>query len=318
MRLAVAVVLAGLLAGCSARPAAPTPHHDAQTGPPSATRAAIDAYVEVYPWGCGPVSCWGNSTNTLFQAADNQSIKAVSLDVATSQMDSAFRWALACHTTDDDDRCARPLATGRDAPPFHVDASGLDLPTGALLLFWIARDTPDPLLGIPIAFLGANHVTGNVTLAEEPRSTFDLVEVPVSLDGQSGPCALFVDPDCTGVPGGTQKTLSGIHGTVVAANLTMTWTSLTPADRVLRFVLYPARCVGSCPRPAEAHGPSPLQLTNASMYFERGVTVAVFQGDPTGADSTGIAFEFAGTRTPVHLEGDLTVRLDRGEGKDSG
>lgn len=138
----------------------------------------------------------------------------------------------------------------------------------------------------------------------EPASTEDAMdstaptETPFAKDGMIGPAA-YVCPlvGCVGGEPMSDRTWDApFEGTLVAANLTLTWDAMTPATQDL--------VVGLAHGPADARkyeltsGPSPLELTVDGLTLTKGDDVRVFVWVPTplmvAAASTPQAFHVEG------------------------
>lgn len=318
VRIGSLVALVILLAGCSQPTPSPTP----VTEPLGMTLASAPVDAQVYissTRGCLQSVCGGGRfADTLYTAPDNASVRGISIDVgAVQRLDQTLTWRMTC---DDDDRggddgpCHRPLAQGQAKLPTHIEVADLNLTPGTIVLFSLTMPpavTPFVDTFLTIAY-GSSHVTGSALLASNgsapPPIRTELL--PVSFDGQSGPCYL-VEPNCTQWPGGTQFDVRG-NGSFVGGDLTMTWTSTTPLDSTLRLTLDPTGCP-DCDL-VQVQGTSPLVLHAAGVRLGTTATIEVYHGDPTGLDPTGFVFVYTGTRTPVHIEGTLVVKLDAPEG----
>lgn len=302
-----------VLAGCS-EPASPSQPAASPTPALVLGNETLDVLVPVgtNP-GCTQVVCSGGSfPRVLFEASANASIRALDLEIGAVQAeDRPVTWKLTCQALEDEDPgCIRALAGGRDPLPHRVTVAPLNLTPGTtLLLELVVPPTVTPVVDQAVTIVnGQSRVTGTVQVATVGNGSAPVevpkVTVPVSFDGHSGPCDL-VSPGCTHWPGGTES-VHEVPGTVVAVNVTMTWTSLSPLDEVLELYVGPAFCTGPCPEPQRVQGRSPLVVDLPALKLPDEVRFAVYHADPTGADPTGFAFVYTGTRTPVHVEGTVT------------
>lgn len=313
MRVPSAVVVLLLLAGCSGPPAPPA--EPAVPDPPEVRLTEIDASVRIaVPEGCNPAFCYMAGSPTLLHAvAMDETATALVLDLgAAGRSDSPVDWEVSCKAPDDEDpACLRVLGRGRDLLPLHLEFLGLQLPPGTLVSLLLAA----PSVGDPVADMalqpawGQSHVTGrvdSVALSPESASPFEFIEMPVAWEGDSGPCAFFVDPECVTTPGAYYP-WQNLEGSVVAANLTLTWVSTTPADEVFQLSLR-GRCEPSCPKGVVVEGRSPLRIEAEGLDLGDDPYAMIYHSDPTGLEPTGFVFLYTGTKTPFLLEGTLTLR----------
>jgi hypothetical protein len=282
---------------------------------------SAQVYVSAHG-GCTVIVCSGGSFPSLiYTSAEDASVQAVRFDIAAIPYeDRPVEWKLTCVAEDDEDPgCLRPLGHGQEPLPAHVEAAALNLTPGTELWLEVVIPTiASPMVDSFLILVGDTDVEGAVDLALVGNASDApdriLETVPVSFDGNSGPCYL-VEPYCTGWPGGTRFPLEMI-GTIVAVNLTMTWTSLSVADEILALEVGQFVGCTSCGQP-RIEGPSPLVLDQGGLELEDPYTdVMVAHGDPTGLDPLGYTFEYTGTRTPVHVEGTVTFELDPDEPED--
>ncbi|HUR25363.1 MAG TPA: hypothetical protein VM327_05030 [Candidatus Thermoplasmatota archaeon] len=321
-KVLVTVLLAAMLGGCADQPEFEGSEVQGPAAPAMEPRMFdVDVFVRSRP-GCTVAVCAGGGVPAVIYASpDDASIRAVAFDIAkVDGEDRPVEWKLTCVAADDEDPgCLRPLAHGQEPLPVHVESHGLNLtPATELLLELVIPPIVTPVVDnlATIAF-GSTAVRGTVDLAllgnasGIPPSVLETIAV--SFEGHSGPCFFVaVEPNCTHWPGGTRFIVDGFEGTAVAANLTMTWTSTSPADEVLELWVGPYSCSTTCPPAVRTAGTSPLVVDLRDLQFRDDVDLSVYHADPTGADPTGFGAAYIGTRTPLQVEGSVTVELTPG------
>jgi hypothetical protein len=293
-----------LLAGC----AGPAPLPIEPSPPVLVERLPIDEqiYFAEKP-GCQVVRCTLEVPPRLvLQAPDDGSIVGLRINIGNaSGVDGPVEWKLSCMAIvpSDEDGCHRALARGRDVLPKQVDVTGIQLPPGAEILLSLVV----PQDGVPLVFgllRDPSHVTGTAEFIRvEGAESLTVQVVDVSFDGHAGPCTVE-EKDCPKSPGGSEFSIDSLDGTVIRANLTMTWISTSDLDQELTLRLS-AYCGSTCPRAVLQNGTSPLALEAGGLRFRDELRIAVSDDEP---DATGYnVLEFVGTRTPVHIEGTLLV-----------
>jgi hypothetical protein len=314
-------VLAGLvvlaLSGCSSPPPAEAPL-ELPADPPVVGEQPFEssAYPRPPP-GCAQVTCWaGAEPDDVYVVPTNASATALAMDVsATTAYAGTVRWKVTCRgILDEEPACLRPLASGEEPLPFHVDLPGLALPPKTVVLLELMVPGTAPVAdGFTTLVYGSSRVTGTAALewlaeADVPRPA--LVAQAITMDGHSGPCNL-VEEYCTSWPGGSELEVK-VDGSVAEVVANLTWDSTGPLDEVLELLVAPlyGTCGNTCPAPVSVRGTSPLQVALVDAAFPGGVRLRVYHSDPAAVDPTGYAFLYVGTRTPVHLEGALRYHAD--------
>ncbi len=311
--LVVLVVL--LLAGCSGLQ--PPDPDGLPSGPAMVEHeVAIDEFVKVTArQTClsppAPQFCFtGAAPHTLVPRADNASVLA--LDVlmgpelyldSESPAPDEVHWEIRCHG---DRRCSRPLAEGDDVLPKAVRLAGLDLAIGTAIEIQIYGPVRPTASDFALDVFRTSHVTGTAIQALVPGVVVPERLVPIALDGSTGDCVLFVEADCAGFPGGSRFEFTD-EGEVRGVNLTMTWSSTNAFDEDLQVRVSAAQCNATCPPSILVTGPSPLIVHADELRFD-GATISV--DNPNVETAVTTLGPIVGTRTPVHLEGNLTVRDD--------
>jgi predicted small lipoprotein YifL len=304
------LAVAAALAGCAAKGPAEPPVAAAPP-PPEARQETFQAhaYVGTAP-GCTVSVCSGGRfPDEVYTVPDDANLTALHLEFgAVSGLDEAVSWKVWCES-DADGACLRAFGHGHDKLPLTLDLPA-DAPAGAQVLLELVapRMTPAPIADTLVSLAwGQSHVDGAATLlanASAPHAPPRLA-VNVSVDGHSGPCLLLAEANCSQWPGGTPFYYGSadLGGSVVGLDLTMTWTSTSPLDQELVLDAR-AVCGNTCPDSVSTKGTSPLHLVATGVSMPDGLVL-----DPSNADAV-FGRSFAGTRTPLHIEGVLWVQPD--------
>jgi hypothetical protein len=303
--LVLGVLAAMALAGCAQ---APVKHEafDLAIPPPIVSTMPVNAKVYIgFGGGCSQVCLNGADFATILSAPPRANLTSVHLHLSNGDpVPESLIWELRCSVHAPG--CGQPLAKGDQPLPFDIDLANLSLPAGADLQLQVLAPRTTPASDLALSVVrGYTRVTGTVGLLAPGVGPLEnpVTVLHVSLDGISGPCVIVNEANCTDYPGGSRFDFQDLGLPVIAVNLTMTWSSGSALDEQIALQVVATSCASTCGQDISNEGPSPLVVATAGLQLG---DLYIRPYHPTPDDL--VERSYAGTRTAVHIEGDLFLQ----------